>query len=188
MDILTKYHKLEFNPPNQNFFKYFNNFIAEVKFSIVFTKQKDESYYFINDKTIDNIKTIIYSFNIPDTCSCVCGVGDDVDIILLYKNGNYGYISYHSSCLSYNHYEYESPCFSIEVADSINNLIQYCLPDKSRSYYLQYLQNINQHMHILNLYLPDTINILIVRYILDQMIDSVTVSYDTSYHYKWFLE
>lgn len=190
MDSLVKYHKLEIRSPNQDFLRCFNNLITQVKFNISFSGRKDESHYFINEKTIGNIKTIIYCFDIPDTSSCICGYGDEVNLILLYKNGNYGYISFNSLCFTdceYNtKFEYENPEYSIEIADSIQNLIQYCLPDRSRKYYLQYLLNLNQYMYILNLYLPEQINVLILRYILDEIINSVAKSSST--HYNWFLQ
>src|SRR5687768_2024788 len=104
--------------------QYYSKINWNITYSINFNQEKNNENYLAN-----NIQYIIFENVIPETSYCICGFGDNVDTIFQFKNGHFGYLCYHSSCLSES---VTDSGYDIEIAEDLNDLIEFCLSSETR--------------------------------------------------------
>lgn len=136
--------------------QYFDKTNWEQKYSINYQKERDDKYYNIN-----NVKYIISIISIEDTSMCVCGFGDDTDAIFQFKNGDFGYLFFHSSCLTF---DTDGAEYIIEIADTFEDLIWFCLTERARNNFLFYLKDIDNKVKLLQNYLVNDLIKLVLNY------------------------
>lgn len=128
---------------NNDEIKYFGNMKWNIKYSINMMQVEKDEYY-----KVENIKYNIFSF-VQNKDVCIhCGYGNDVGIVFKFKNGDYGFLTFFESCLTYN--SLESDC-TLEISNNFNDLFKFCLTDKDRYLYLtdnkfQILKNFEDYL------------------------------------------
>lgn len=136
--------------------QYFNKTNWEQKYSINYQKEKDDKYYNIN-----NVKYIISIISIESTSNCICGFGDNTDAIFQFKNGDFGYLFFQSSCLTF---DTDGAEYTIEISDILEDLIWFCLTEKARNNFLFYLKDISAKVKLLQNYLVNDLIKLVLNY------------------------
>jgi hypothetical protein len=150
---------------SENEINYFNNLKLDIKYSINYTENKT---YNINDY---KIKYIIFSTDIvknkntyrisyEGSCS-FCGYGNDRYIIFQFENGDYGYLPFWNRCLTYHTNESN---YIIEVANTLNSIIKYCMTENIRKLYFESINNVNNLFLMLNQYLHSNLVKMTLQY------------------------
>jgi hypothetical protein len=149
--------------PTEGDLNIFEKLDIKLKYNITYTGDKT---YILHDY---KIKYILFSTDIITTTSsygnsyegsCIhCGYGNDRHMILQFENDEFGYIQFWNDCLTYDMYENIS---SIEIANNLDNVIQYCLTDKVRVFYFKFIDSINNiHVKLSKYLIKDLINITV---------------------------
>lgn len=136
---------------------YFIRFKFDISYSLFYNKVKDDTNY---DPI--NIKNIICNISIPNTSICICDYGDECDAIVRFKNLDYAYLEYQSSCLSFDNNDAE---YKIQIAHNFEDLYEHCLTNDARSNYDRYIKVVNKYTQNLKDYLIPEIIDIFVNYI-----------------------
>ena len=155
---------------NSHFLNLILNGNIELKYNISYTGPKSDNLkdFIIKDilfsTDIKHKSLIKYDYDTEsyEGCCRYCGCGNDRHMILQFTNNTFGYLKYWNSCLTYlsndtNH--------TLEIADSLPDVIQYCLTDPIRNIYFQYITDYNNIQNKLNEYLILDLTNIVSQYL-----------------------
>jgi hypothetical protein len=136
--MLSLNRKLFYSPTEKDL-DIFERLDIKIKYNI--TYMGDKTYDWTNYK----VKYVLFSTDE--------GSYPHRHLILQFEGGEFGYMQFWYDCL---------PDSDIEITNNLDNVIQYCLTDKVRTFYFKFIDNINNIYTKLSKYLiKDLINIAI---------------------------